>query len=111
LVLHQTVVKKFANDPRVVVIKAFSPEVAHMFEDELFDWVYIDGNHKYDAVKKDLSAWYKKVKTGGLVAGHDYVIMSYIGVVPALNEFLYEKNLELCYLTVEQVPSWAFIKK
>ncbi|MFC1841576.1 class I SAM-dependent methyltransferase [Candidatus Dependentiae bacterium] len=109
--LHQSVVRKFAHDPRVTVIKAFSPQATDLFENDFFDWVYIDGNHKYEAVSKDLPAWYEKVKTGGVISGHDYVIMSYFGVVPAVNEFLFNNNLELLYLTVEQVPSYAFAKK
>jgi len=40
--------------------------------DRLLDFVYIDGDHKYDAVMKDLELYYPKVKSGGLVAGHDF---------------------------------------
>lgn len=43
------------------------------FKDEFFDFVYIDGDHEYDAVLKDVNAWYPKVKHGGILAGHDYV--------------------------------------
>ena len=36
------------------------------------DFVYIDGDHRYHAVKKDLENYWPRVKLGGLFAGHDY---------------------------------------
>jgi hypothetical protein len=35
------------------------------------DFVYIDGDHRIEAVKRDLDAWYPKVRIGGLFGGHD----------------------------------------
>lgn len=37
-----------------------------------FDWVFIDAEHTYEALTKDLNAWYPLVKKGGIIAGHDY---------------------------------------
>ena len=56
---------------RVEIIKEYSENAADKIENEL-DFVYIDGNHSYEYVKKDLELYYPKVKKGGLVAGHDY---------------------------------------
>lgn len=36
------------------------------------DFVYIDGNHEFPYVAMDVAFWSKKVKTGGIVSGHDY---------------------------------------
>ena len=36
-----------------------------------FDAVFIDGNHSYEYVKKDLENYWSKVKPGGIVALHD----------------------------------------
>jgi hypothetical protein len=33
--------------------------------------VFIDADHSYDAVKKDIEDWDKKVRDGGIVFGHD----------------------------------------
>ena len=57
---------------RKVVIDKPSLIAADEFDKNFFDYVYIDGDHEYDAVKKDLVAWYPKVKVGGMLAGHDY---------------------------------------
>jgi hypothetical protein len=41
-------------------------------QDNELDFVYIDGNHFYLHVKKDIKLYTPKVKLGGYVAGHDY---------------------------------------
>ena len=56
----------------VEIIKGFSLEVVNKFDDETFDWIYIDANHNYDSVKADLVAWIPKVKIGGWISGHDW---------------------------------------
>ena len=38
------------------------------------DSIYIDGNHEYDFVKKDLENYYPKLKDGGILAGDDFQI-------------------------------------
>jgi predicted O-methyltransferase YrrM len=47
-------------------------DAAASFSDESLDWVYIDGDHSYEAVKRDLEAYYRVVKPGGFIAGDDY---------------------------------------
>lgn len=42
------------------------------FQDNSLDFVFIDANHHYEFVKKDIEAWFPKVKTGGYIGGHDY---------------------------------------
>ena len=39
----------------------------------LFDFVYIDADHSYEAARADILAWLPLVRTGGIIAGHDYV--------------------------------------
>lgn len=56
----------------VEFVKNFSVEAAKGIEDESLDFVYIDGNHKYEYVRDDIRAWAPKVKKGGIVSGHDY---------------------------------------
>jgi hypothetical protein len=48
------------------------------------DFVYIDGNHYYPYVKKDIECYYPKVRLGGLVGGHDF---DFPGVRRAVCEF------------------------
>lgn len=57
---------------RAVFHRMFSHEAAPLFADESLDFVYIDGNHSFEAVTQDLALWYPKVRPGGLFSGHDY---------------------------------------
>jgi len=54
------------------LIKAFSMDAVKRFEDGSLDFVYIDGNHEFQQVTNDIAEWSKKVRKGGIVAGHDF---------------------------------------
>jgi hypothetical protein len=83
---------------RCEMVKGYSPQASDAFEDESFDFIYIDGLHDYESVKKDIKAWWKKVRSGGVLSGHDYNKIKWIGVVRAVEEFCEENNLKF-YLT------------
>lgn len=53
-------------------VRAFSMDAVKQFEDRSLDFVYLDANHELPFVMFDLIEWSKKVKRGGIVAGHDY---------------------------------------
>lgn len=55
-------------------IRKFSVEGAKEFDDNSLDFVYIDGAHNFINVVQDLHAWTPKVRPGGLITGHDYVL-------------------------------------
>ena len=78
------VMEKWENVENVEVIHNTSVEAAKYFEDEYFDFIYIDANHAYQAVKEDLAAWYPKLKPRGVIAGHDW---SHGSVKTAVEEF------------------------
>jgi predicted O-methyltransferase YrrM len=59
--------------PNVRFIKAFSKIAVNKFEDNSLDFVYIDANHDLPWVMNDIIWWEKKVRPGGIVAGHDYI--------------------------------------
>lgn len=70
--------------PNVVKMRMTSKEAAGYFHDNLFDFVYIDGNHNYEFVKEDLDLWWPKVKYEGYFGGHDYNMADNVG--RAVNE-------------------------
>lgn len=53
-------------------VKLPSVEAAKLYGDESLDFVFIDGAHDYDNVRADILAWLPKVKTGKMLAGHDW---------------------------------------
>ncbi len=73
------------------LITTESPRCAEIYKDKSIDFVFIDGDHSYDAVIKDIKAWLPKIKTGGILSGHDYEIPS---VKKACHDVLGERNLE-----------------
>lgn len=58
--------------PNCTLIKKMSMDALDDIPDRSLDFVYIDGNHKYGYVAMDLVEWSKKVRKGGIIAGHDY---------------------------------------
>ena len=54
------------------IIRAYSLDAVKQFDDGSLDFVYIDGNHELPFVVNDIIEWSKKVRVGGIVAGHDY---------------------------------------
>lgn len=105
---------------KVEIIQAFSPAGAEEFEDNYFDFIYLDADHSYNAVKNDLHAWYPKLITGGVFAGHDYMmdrkwngeydIHGDFGVTKAVAEFAKEKNLKINNTMEFVCKSWWCIK-
>ena len=56
---------------RITLIVDFSEFAVDKIKEEL-DFVYIDGNHRYPYVKKDIDLYYPKIKSGGIIGGHDF---------------------------------------
>lgn len=88
---------------RIEIINGFSPQYSVNFQDNFFDFIYIDANHSYEYVKQDLIAWFSKLKVGGIFAGDDYTYVhnpgeGLYGVVQAVDEFEKEYNQEV-YVT------------
>lgn len=55
------------------LIRQLSLTAVNKFKNESLDFVYLDGNHNFPHVVNDLWQWSKKVRPGGIIAGHDYV--------------------------------------
>ena len=69
------------------------------------DFCYIDANHMYDHIKRDIELWYTKVRVGGVIGGHDFVL--YNGVVFAVVDCIRKFGVkEYC----ASVDDWWFVK-
>ena len=80
---------------QVQVHRAYSSDVVYTFSDNYFDWMYIDGNHLHEFVKKDLQLYYPKVKPGGYLTGDDYGVEGWWknGVKTAVDDFVTQYGL------------------
>jgi len=66
----QNVLEEFGD--RVVLHQTASDEAIDEFQDGMFDFIFIDGIHTYEQVKKDIENYYPKIKEGGYIFGHDW---------------------------------------
>ena len=69
--------------------KGRAENLVENFENESFDTIFIDLDHSYESVKKDIELWLPKVKAGGILAGDDYRVTT-PGVIDAVKELLPE---------------------
>jgi hypothetical protein len=91
--VYARVCKRFASElatQQVLIHRGDSHTVCEAFEDEYFDWIYIDGNHLYEYAIRDLNMYYRKVKAGGFITGDDYAEGGWWhgGVKKAVDEFV-----------------------
>ena len=91
-----------------------STKVVTNFQENYFDWVYIDTSHSYETTIMELELYRKKMKADGIIAGHDFILGNWnglvrYGVIEAVYEFCVKYNWEIIYLTSElnNNPSFA----
>ncbi len=70
------------------------------------DFVYMDGDHSFEAIFNDLNAYYPKIKKGGVIGGHDFWKKS---VIQAVRKFKHQKNLYLHCFNLRGLPSFEFV--
>ncbi|HMS55783.1 MAG TPA: class I SAM-dependent methyltransferase [Fimbriimonadaceae bacterium] len=56
----------------VSILEENSAAAHHHFAPQSLDFIFIDADHSYPAVKRDIRNFLPKVKPGGILAGHDY---------------------------------------
>ncbi len=97
---------------RFVIAKEFSTDAAKKLKDGALDFVYIDANHCFEQVVADLAAWVPKVKSGGIVSGHDYFTSSGPYHVPyALEGYTKAYNISPWFVCRgDHTASWLWVK-
>jgi len=99
--------------PFVKLIRDYTDKAAKRFPDNYFDLIYIDADHTFEGCKKDLEAWYPKLKKGRFFIGDDFSNSTTkytkvkFGVKPAVGKFAERNNLK-----IYELPqfNWAIIK-
>jgi len=85
-------------------------DAAKLFEDESLSFVYIHDKHYFEAVWDNLEIWSRKVRPGGILAGHDYLDgmlpSGFFEVKTAVDTWADRRSLKV-YCTGEEVwRSW-----
>lgn len=69
----------------------------------MFDMIFIDADHTYDGVTRDLEAWYPRMKNDAVICGHDFRRGN--GVESAVKHFCITANRT--YSTIKGGTIWA----
>lgn len=107
------------------IIRKTSMDALEDFKDGSLDFIFIDGNHDFRHAAEDIFEWSKKVRVGGVVAGHDYfdtasfarnivcnvkvVLDAYVKAFDITNWYIYMP--EGAVDPDDKKYSWMFIKK
>lgn len=94
------------------IVRKFSLDAAKDFKDGSLDFVYIDANHSFDWVIQDIIHWSPKVRSQGLVCGHDYFVGGQHHQVPIAVRAYAEAHGITPYFTCrgDHSPTWMWVK-
>lgn len=113
---YQRVFHEFLPDPRVKLFRGYSVGAAECVDDYSLDFCYLDAAHDEESCWNDLNAWWKKIRRGGLFAGHDYVdedarVGVPFGVIAAVQKFIAAKEIAPEFFNVTQrgYKSWMIL--
>eukprot|EP00929_Paragymnodinium_shiwhaense_P016947 TRINITY_DN125730_c0_g1_i1.p1 TRINITY_DN125730_c0_g1~~TRINITY_DN125730_c0_g1_i1.p1 ORF type:complete len:439 (+),score=80.14 TRINITY_DN125730_c0_g1_i1:85-1401(+) len=81
---------------RATHIVQASGQAAAWVKKNSLDMVFIDGDHRFDSVQRDMLAWWPTLRPGGILAGHDFVL-TFPGVVEAATKFALANDLRLFF--------------
>jgi hypothetical protein len=104
---------RFAKEMRSGVVEAVrgdSAKVMERFEDRSFDWLYIDGDHSPDGVKRDVAVCKRKIKPDGLLMFNDYKMVDHnypdglyeYGIIHEVNRLCIEEGWEMIAFAFHQ---------
>ena len=98
--LYRKFKEVIAPYPNYKEIRKLSMDAVRDFPNESLDFVYIDANHSEPYITQDITGWYKKLRVGGILSGHDYIQPARRGrkdfvcnVIDATQRFIKEKNI------------------
>jgi hypothetical protein len=98
---------------RVVMIRELSEDAGLLFNNHSLDFVYIDADHSYESVFRDIQLWASKVKSGGVLIGHDYLDGTQLNgtiysVKSAVNDWAKEnlKEVQIIEEDKNHEPGW-----
>lgn len=83
---------------KLVFLSVSSQFASTLFEDNFFDFVYIDAGHTYEQVQQDMKFWFPKVRSKGILCGHDFGNKCTPEVSKAVKDFCALRNLPVCHL-------------
>jgi predicted O-methyltransferase YrrM len=89
---------------KIELINLKSDLALSMFDKESIDLLFYDATQSLEITHKDISNWYKKIKTDGIISGHCWNILQ-----DAILNF--KKNVDQDIIISVYDDVWAWIKK
>jgi len=112
---------------KTTFMRMFTSDAAAILADDILDFVYVDARHDYCGTTEDMVMYWPKLKSGGIMAGHDFLYASEVNgqdwsvchdgskqpgaVRGAVEDFAKEKGLEIS-VTTDDAPwkTWVVRK-
>jgi len=97
----------------VKVLRGWSLDMAEQIPDGSLDFAYLDANHDFRHLIDDVDTWSKKVRKGGIVAGHDYNRHRRsieCQVKPAIDAWGHAYGIKINVTNEPDFPSWWYVK-
>ncbi len=99
--------ERFGLGSLINKVRGYSSMAAGWYEDASLDFVFLDADHTYEAVRNDIVFWLPKIKQGGYLGGHDYNVYESPGVIRAVEEMLENRKVTVWG---EGNKSWLYQK-
>jgi hypothetical protein len=100
---------ELAGDKTEVIFhRDLSAKAIQELADDSLDWAYVDGNHSYEYVKRDIEDLIPKLKVGGLLMGDD---LQWKSISRAVNEVLQEKSDKLTAVSLSLESHQYILRK
>jgi len=114
--IYEEAKNRLSHYPNNQIIKKWSIDAVKDFEDNSLDFVFIDADHRYDSVITDITEWSKKVRSGGIVSGHDYGVKgNFVQVTKAVNNWTKEHHLDTWFILRSPInrhdTCWLWVKQ
>lgn len=107
--------ERFINIGRCCIETTTSEKACLQFKDNTLDFVYLDGNHREPYITQDIRNWFLRLKPGGLLLGHDFIMSNetpgenwYVDIQPAILDMAFDHSLDLYLIPENDTLPWSY---
>ena len=116
--IYKDVCSMFKDSENIEVIRTRGEYAEQYINQGELDWIYIDGDHSYEAVTKDLETSFRLVKSDGLITGDDAnpnLMLTAKGwmhtsVYAALIDWIEKRQTQISVITLGEDRQFVFRK-
>jgi hypothetical protein len=98
------------KDYNVTIIRKTSMDAVKDVPLDSLDFAYLDACHHFDYIMEDIIHWARRVRSGGIIACHDFHYGSNVDVVEAVKAYTRSHHIDPWYVTKESQPTAYWVK-